>query len=368
MPRTLLLASDFGPTGPSRLAARLAAALPDRDLAAVDLTGRGSQVPGEFRAAGVPCFAAPLTTTFDPRGLRNLVRVLRDFRPEIVHAFGDRAFTAAALLKRLGVGPAFRLVVSGADRPRHGLDAWQFRQLAPAVDCFIAPTATEAARYTALSVPAHRVRVIPPGVAAAPTPDATGLRETLGVPANARLVVCPADFTRFEGVKSAVWAFDILKYVVPDLHLVLVGDGPERDRAERFAIALGFDDYRVHFAGATHDVPALLTLADVTWLTRDRGGVTVALEAMAAGKPVVAFASADIDGIVTDGVTGRVIPPHDRVKLAGVTAELLDDPVTANRLGDAGRARAAADFTLSAMASRYAAAYDVLLRVSPPAT
>jgi glycosyltransferase involved in cell wall biosynthesis len=361
MPRTLLLASDFGPTGPARLAARLAAALPDRDVIAVDLTARGGRLPG------VPCFAAPLTNAADPRGLRSLVRILRDFRPDVVHAFGDRAFTAAAVLKHLGVGPSFRLVVSGADRSRHGLDAWQFRRLAPAVDVFTAPTAAEAARYTALGVPADHIHVIPPGVALAASADATALRETLGVPATARLVVCPADFTRFEGVKSAVWAFDVLKYVVPDLHLVLVGDGPERERAERFAVALGFDDYRVHFVGAVGDVFSLLALAEVVWLTRDRGGVTVSLEAMAARKPVVAFASLDLDGVVTDGVTGRLVPPHDRVKLAGVTAELLDDPSTASRLGDAGRARAAGDFPLSAMASRYAAVYDGGRLDPPPA-
>jgi len=367
----LYVASDLGASGPAKLVSLLAPALPRVrfEAAVVDLSGNAATMMVKpLRDAGVPCYDAALRSVTDLRGLRNLLRVVTAFAPDIVHVGGPEAARALALLSY--AGPAFRVpvVASGLDAPRRGLDAWWHRKLTRRVARFVAPTHAEAARYVANGVASDRVAVIPPAVAPCdPSPDGAEFRATLGIPPAARLVVAAGRFDGVAGLKSAVWAFDVVKYVAPDLHLILVGDGPERERLERFAKALGFDDDRVHFVGVRPDVPQLLRLADLVWVTHERGGVNVALEAMAASKPVVAFRTPDLAEVVIDGVTGRLVTTGDRVQLAAAANELLEAPEAAHALGEAGRHRAIEHYGVPAMASRYAALYDELVRTPSPA-
>ena len=376
MPRVLYVASDLGSSGPAKLVSLLAPALPRPRFGAavVDLAGGASATMVKpLRDAGVPCYNAALRGVTDLRGLRNLRSVVSAFAPDVIHVGGPKAAQAHALLSL--AGPTFRVpvVASGLDAPRHGLDAWWHRYLTARVARFVAPTPAEAARYLLNGVPSGRIAVVPPAVSACgTTQDGAAFRATLGVPPAARLVIAAGRFDSVAGLMSAVWAFDVVKYVAPDLHLVLVGDGPERERLERFAKALGFDDYRVRFVGVRDDVPALLSLAELVWVTHDRGGVNVALEAMAAGKPVVTFGNADpavsdLAETLVEGVTGRFVPYGDRVQLAAVSNELLEAPEVARALGEAGRRRAIEHFGVPAMAARYATLYDELVRTPSPA-
>ena len=377
MPRVLYVASDLGPTGPAKLVALLAPALPRPafEAAVVDLTGGGAAaLLRPLRDAGVPCYAAPIRHATDLRGLRDLHRVVAAFAPDVVHVCGPKAALAMALLSLPGLRSPAAIIATGLDAPLHGLAARWHRKLTGRVARFVAPTLAEADRYRANGVPADRVTIIPPAVAACrPRTDAAVsaaaaiLRVALGIPWGARLVIAAGRFDGVAGLKSAVWAFDVVKYVAPDLHLVLVGDGPERDRLDRFSKALGFDDYRVRFIGLRSDVPQLLGLAELVWVTHERGGVNVALEAMAAGKPVVAFGNSnreesDLAEIVVEGVTGRFAPPGDRVRLAAISNELLETPEVARALGEAGRRRATDHFGVDAMASRFASLYDEVVR------
>jgi glycosyltransferase involved in cell wall biosynthesis len=151
---------------------------------------------------------------------------------------------------------------------------------------------------------------------------------------------------------------DILKNLADDLHLVLVGDGPDRTRLEQFARAIGVAG-QVHFLGNQPDVAALLALAEVVWVPgRVDGSVNVALEAMAAGRPVVASDLPGLAEVVCDGETGFLVPPGDKVALARQTWGLLEDAGRRRRLGDAGRARVRQHFAAEDMVRRWAALYN----------
>ena len=359
MPRVLYVASDLGASGPAKLVSLLAPALPRPrfEAAVVDLSGGASATMVQpLRDAGVPVYAAPMRGMTDLRGLRNLRRIVTAFAPDVIHVCGSKAARAMALLWFASLKSRLPpIVASGLDYPRQRIHDILAR--------LVAPVHAEVIRYLANSVPVERIALIDPAVAACvPTLDAAAFRATLGIPPAARLVVAAGRFDSVAGLKSAVWAFDVVKYVAPDLHLVLVGDGPERERLERFAKALGFDDYRVHFVGVRDDVPALLGLAELVWVTHDIGGVNVALEAMAAGKPVVAFRTPDLAEVVVEGVTGRLVTPGDRVQLAAISNELLEAPDAARALGEAGRRRATDHFGVDAMASRFASLYDEVVR------
>jgi glycosyltransferase involved in cell wall biosynthesis len=360
MPGLFFLASDLGPSGAAKMLTLVVPALADRYRVAVGVLRRPV---GPFDAAlveaGFPPVPLPVRGPLDVGGLREARKWVRAFRPRVLHAIGPAAVRLAPFLTRAANGKACPIIASAADRPGDGLRGWWARRILRGAKRVVAATRSEAVRYERLGVVADRIELIAPGVPAAPPPlDPVALRKALDIPAGTRLVIAAGGFDTVAGVRSAVWAFDVVRYVAPDVYLVLVGDGPERDRSERFARALGFDDYRVRVAGMRPDVPALLGLAEVVWVTHVRGGVNLALEAMAAGRPVVALRTPDVAEVVEDGVTGRLMPPEDRVGLAAATGELLADPASAGRLGAAGRARAAVRHSVSEMTDRYARLYE----------
>ena len=156
-------------------------------------------------------------------------------------------------------------------------------------------------------------------------------------------------------MKTAVWAFDIVKYCLGDIYLLLVGDGPESARVERFVKAVAFDDNRVRFAGSSIDRHDAVHLADQVWII-GRNEVGFALSAMAAGKPILGMYDEDIAEIVSD--SGRLVGSRDRVALAAASLDLLNDRASADRLGEAGRDRVEREFSHESRARSLAALYD----------
>ena len=161
--------------------------------------------------------------------------------------------------------------------------------------------------YVRHGTPAERVRVIPNGVAHArvrrPRRGATAGRAGI-CPSNSRLIGLVGRLWPQKRVKDAIWAADLLKVIRDDVHLLVIGDGPQRDRLRRFRDQVRIRD-KVHFLGERGDVPRLLPHFDVLWSTSGYEGQSNAiLEAMAAGVPVVAT---DIPGtreLVVPDVTG----------------------------------------------------------------
>ena len=148
----------------------------------------------------------------------------------------------------------------------------------------------------------------------------------------------------------------------PDVALRLAGDGPERAALERRAARLGLAG-RVEWLGARDDVPALLAEATVLALPSSGEGVpNVALEAMAAGVPVVATDIPGTRDVVADGAEGLLVPAGDAPALAGALERVLGDPALRERLGQAGRARAEGDLDLARVAAEHVALFEGLLR------
>ncbi len=150
---------------------------------------------------------------------------------------------------------------------------------------------------------------------------------------------------------------------IPDVHLVLVGDGPERAELERQANELDVRD-RVEFVGWTSQPRHHLPAFDVFALpSRSEGFPLATIEAMLAGLPVVATDVGDAGVAIVDGETGFVIPPDDVPALVGALQRLLDAPSLRESMGAAGRARALARYTDVAMAQAYEQVYATVLGV-----
>jgi glycosyltransferase involved in cell wall biosynthesis len=152
-----------------------------------------------------------------------------------------------------------------------------------------------------------------------------------------------------------------LKSTRDDTHLLILGDGPQRRRLERYREQNEITD-RVHFLGERDDVSRLMPHFDVLWLASEYEGQSNAiLEAMATDVPVVATDIAGNRDLVVDGVTGYLVPIGDRFEFARRTHWLLDDEALRRRLGEAGRQRAIHDFTVEQMVERHAAVYRQLV-------
>ena len=183
----------------------------------------------------------------------------------------------------------------------------------------------------------------------------------LCLPEQSRLVGLLGPLRLQKRVKDAIWAADLLKVIRDDVHLLVFGDGPHRDRLHRFRDQVVIAD-KVHFLGPRSDVPRWLPHFDVFWSTSAYEGQSNAImEAMAAGVPVVA---SDIPGnrdLVVSGVTGYLVQVGHRAGFARWTNQLLDDAALRQRLGEAGRERIGREFGVEQMVSRYVTLYGEVL-------
>ena len=379
--RIFFLASDLTPSGSTRQLALVAGGLarvacppslgrpanesePFRVEVGV-LDSVESPLAEELRAVGIPMHSVPIRHAIDFQWFRKLRKVVAAANPSIIHAWGPAAVRASRLVakKRGDGGNAPRIIASAASFPLGGISGWLATRQLRRCDRVVPTTWAEGERYRRLGVLADRLTRIAPGVAPPPTPpDRAVFLQELGLPANAKIIAVAGRLEPASGFKSAVWAFDMLRYEHPDWHLVIFGEGPEREALEAFGRAVMFDDFRIHFAGFCPDLPALLAHADLVWMTHERGGIALALEAMAAGKPVFARKSSEMAELVEDGQTGFLIDAGERSHLSAKSYPFLTDAAARAKLGEAGRLRAVEHFSAARAVEQFARLYEEVAR------
>jgi glycosyltransferase involved in cell wall biosynthesis len=148
--------------------------------------------------------------------------------------------------------------------------------------------------------------------------------------------------------------------VLPKATFAIAGDGRDRQALEEQARSLGLQE-RVRFLGYRDDIADLLAACDLFVLPSLFEGLPISvLEAMAAGKPVVATRIGGTDEAVENGVTGWLVPPRDPAALAAAVSRVLSDPSEGRRMGEAGRARALEEFSAPAMVKKTMRIYEEL--------
>lgn len=169
-------------------------------------------------------------------------------------------------------------------------------------------------------------------------------------------------------LKDALWAFETLRYVNLNFHVLIIGDGPQRETLLRFRDQWKLSE-RVHFLGHRDDVPRIMPSFDVMLsCSAYEGQSNSILEAMALGIPVIAT---DIPGnrdLVVDGETGILVPDSGedfrrrrRLFVEKILGLLEDEPLR-QRMGEAAKARIARSFSLDRMIRGYVELYDSILR------
>jgi len=302
--------------------------------------------------AGVDVVPLRIANHFDVRAALALRRLAG--RVDVVHFHTARAHALAPVCRGRGA----RLVVTRRmDYVPAGGPYVRFLYN-HAVDVVIAISEGVRAALRRAGVRDERIRVVPSAVDAtrlAAPPDARArLRAEWGVGPGEVLVLVPGALERRKGQDVLLAAAARLAPAALPVRWVLCGDGRERATLERAAAPL---DGAVRFAGFRRDIGACLAAADVVALPSRREGLGVAaLEAMAAGLPVIASRVGGLAEAVVHGETGLLVPPEDPDALAAALARLVADGELRARLGHAGRARAAA-FSSARMAEGTLACY-----------
>jgi glycosyltransferase involved in cell wall biosynthesis len=172
------------------------------------------------------------------------------------------------------------------------------------------------------------------------------LRQELGVPLSAPLVIVFSRLNQLKGIQYFLEAAITLAERFPDARFLVVGDGANRKELEEQAGRWGLGQ-RTVFTGFRGDIPELLSEAAVSVLPSLSEGLSNSLlESMAAGVPVVATRVGGNPEVIEHGVTGLLVPPRDAAALAAATGRLLEDKDLAARFGEAGRRRVAELFSV----------------------
>jgi len=290
---------------------------------------------------------------------------LRAFGADIVHLHTGRANWLGGLAAHLEGLPA--ITTRRMDHPvdKHLVNRLVYgRFVSRAVG--IAPAITQ--HLLEGGVDASKVRTIWSTVDPVKLRPAQGRDETrsrFGVTPGTTVCLAAAQLTHRKGYDLALRAFAGLARESADVAFWIAGDGPERDALESLTVELHLTE-RVSFLGARQDIPDLLSAADVFIMpSRSEGLGIAALEAMAAGLPVVASRVGGLAQAVVHGETGLLFPAEDVDALRDAWRTLLEDRELRERLAAAGAVRVDENFRSDRMVADYESLYREVLAERP---
>lgn len=292
---------------------------------------------------------------------RRLRSLLAELGPDVVHLHSSKAGLAGRLAVRGGRPTVFQPHLWSFETARGPLRrasaGWE-RFASRWTDLVVCVSDDELAAGRAAGVTAE-AEVVCNGVDTtqfAPA-DRTAARRRLGLPERAPIAVCLGRLAELKGQDQLLSAWPAVLRRVPDAKLAFAGDGPmgavwrERHPVARHGSVL--------WPGHTDHPAAWYAAADVVVLpSRAEGMALVPLEAMACGRPVVAFDVGGVRQSVADA--GAVLPPGELGRLADAVATRLADPELAAREGERGRRRAELSFDRGRMTDQIAALVDKL--------
>ncbi len=345
------------------------------------VAGRVGEAEGDYlalhgavpdRFVSVPALGRDVEGWRDWSAFWSLVRLMRTFRPHVVHTHTSKAGAVGRLAATVCRVPVVVHTYHG-----HVFDAYfsplttrlvvaAERLLARGASALVAVTARVRRDVLARGIGSDsKVVVVSLGLDLDPLVAAATrrgeLRGELGLGPDTPLVGIVARLVPVKAHEVFLQAAKAIAPVRPDVVFLIVGDGERRAELEAVARAAGLGS-RVRFLGWRADLDRLYADLDVVVLTSKNEGSPVALiEAMAAGRPVVSTRAGGVEDVVTDGETGVIVPIGDASAVARAVVDLIEDPARAARLAAAGRASVVARFGCGRLVGDIDALYHRLL-------
>ncbi len=362
--RVLHVIATLARGGAEKQLALLTAALPrdEFDVHVCALT-RGGPIVEDLRAAQIPLTVIGKQWKYDPLAWWQLRRHIARLQPDLVHSW---KFTANTYGRTAARAAGVRHLVAS----ELCVDPWKSwhhvaidRRLARNSDAIVVNCHGVEELYRQQGMPVSKLRLIENGINPPPPSNVTHgqLCDELGVPRGSRLIGAVGRLCHRKRIKDLIWAADLLKVIRNDVHLLIIGDGPQRENLERFRDNCLIED-KVHFLGQRNDVMRLMPHFDLLWLASSCEGLpNVVMEAMVSEVPVVATDIPGTRDLVTRDQGGFLVPLGDRAGLARYAYKIMEDPALRRRLGAAGRHRVLTDFSAEKMVAKHVQLYRQLL-------
>lgn len=321
----------------------------------------------ELKEAGIPLSTLNMRRGIaDPRAVFRLVKILREWRPDIVHSHMIHANLLARIARIFYRIPVLICTAHNID------EGGRWREIAYQLTDFLADLTTNVSqaaveRYIRVgAVPKGKIRHVPNGIDTAKfKPDEVvvkRLRNELGI--NDCFVWLAVG--RFEEAKDYPNMLQAFKMVVDkkqDTLLLLAGQGSLLEETRKLANELDLED-KVQFLGVRRDVPDLMNAADAYVMSSAWEGMPmVLLEAEACGLPVVATEVGGNGEVILNNKSGYVVPPGDSEALAAAMMKMMAlSEVERRAMGRAGRAHIEANYSLERVVDQWEELYRQLLQ------
>ena len=338
-------------------------------LHVVSLSTRKTDYAVPLREAGIRLTLVPLGSKFSSLSTcRALVDVLSQLQPDVVQTW---LFDASLYGRLAALWTGCPVVVAAV---RNTIDdlRWHHRLITRLLSYGTTCTTVNAdamrSGFVSLGIPESKIRTIRNGIdlqAFPRLPKDHDAVESWGIPRGSTIVAMAARMAPQKDYATFLRAAKLVLAQAPDTYFVLIGDGPDRGRIEAAIRELGIGN-RTRLLGVRHDVWTILNNIDIFVLsTHFEGCSNVIMEAMAAGKPVVATPAGGNAELVSDGRTGWMTPIGDPRAMADRILELISNQELARSMGIAGRKKIEDEFSIERTVSETVALYQELRRGIP---
>jgi glycosyltransferase involved in cell wall biosynthesis len=327
------------------------------ELVSFGLVGGPGWLTGQFRSLGIE------RVLTDPSGLwgfcaaRRLVSAIRIHDLDVLHSHEFFFAVWGALAARLG-GCRHVITMHGGDYYAGSRRRVIALRTAVAIShrTVAVSQASRSSLVASLRVSPKCVDVVHNGLGVV-CGDGVRVRDELGIRPDGTLIVAVGNLYEVKGYVSLLQAVATLRGSYPDLVVAIAGTGYMEPALRALATNLGLES-NVKLLGYRADIPDLLDAADLYVMPSLSEGLPMAMiEAMLAGKAIVASDVGGIPELLESSEHGSLVQPGDASELAARISELIDDPVRRKRMGETARQRAAEKFTASAMVDSYEALY-----------
>jgi L-malate glycosyltransferase len=291
----------------------------------------------------------------------SLSRLLKQLKPQIVHAHDAHAVSMAATAVSILGNPRPALVASRRSEFRiahNSFSRWKYSQ----VDRFIATCDAVRGRLVADGIPRARIEIVHDGVDVERIArlEPANVHAAFYLPVGSPVVGNVAALSPHKGHQHLIEAAGLVLRDVPDARFVIVGDGEQRAVLEK-QIRDKHLERHVFLAGFRLDLLELIRAFDVFATSPLHEGMCLPLvDAMAAGKPAVASRAGGIPEVIADGESGFVVEPRDHHAMANRIVTLLKDQALQHAMGAAALDRARAHFTVDGMVTGISDVYRQL--------
>ncbi|MYL82323.1 glycosyltransferase [Desulfovibrio aerotolerans] len=304
-----------------------------------------------------------------------LTRVFRQDRPEVLLLINHRncLFYGVPAARLAGVPVVVNWQNETYKRhPCHEVYMFLRRAIVWGLDALVAASRGHAGYLVGVEgIPVRKIAAIPNSVdcqAFCPTLGSDAAKERLGIPTGCHTAGILAALRPDKAHDVFLQAAALVVAADPATHFVIIGDGPQRPFLEALVARLGLGGH-VTFLGFRRDLATVLPALDVAVLSSHPQQETLsvaALEAMAAGIPVISTRVGFMDEIVLEGETGCLVPPGNPPALAAAMLELLGDDAKRLEMGRAACRLVREGHCLEGMARRFEALFDELLAGRSP--